>query len=63
MNMPAPEVPNVLELLQRPPVAALPSDPDGLLARTFTVKVKDEDVRKQRSKLEAQLKQQRAGAR
>jgi len=63
MNVPAPEVPNVLDLLQKPPVAALPSDPDGLLAHTLTVKVRDDDIRKQRSKLETQLKQQRAGAR
>lgn len=63
MNMPPPEVPNVLDLLQKPPVAALPPDPDGLLAHTFNVKFRDDDVRKQRSKLEAQLKQQRAGAR
>lgn len=63
MNMPAPEVPNVLRLLYKPPVAALPLDPDGLLGHTFTVKVRDEDIRKQRSKLDAQLKQQRAGAR
>jgi len=62
MNMPAPQVPNVLELLQQPPFATLPLDPDGLLAHTFNFKVRDEDVRKQRSKLEAQLKQ-RAGAR
>jgi hypothetical protein len=63
MNMPSPEAPNVLDLLQKLPVAALPPDPDGLLAHTLNVKVRDEDVRKQRSKLEAQLKQQRAGAR
>ena len=63
MNMPSPQVPNVLELLQKPPVATLPPDPDGLLAHTFTVKIKEDDIRKQRSRLEAQLKQQRAGAR
>jgi hypothetical protein len=63
MNPPAPEVPNVLDLLQKPPVAALLPDPDDLLAHTLHVKVRDEDIRKQRSKLETQLKQQRAGAR
>ncbi|OCH85594.1 RabGAP/TBC [Obba rivulosa] len=46
----------LLALLSRPPPACLPATPDALLDVAASVKLKDDDVRKQRSKLEAQVK-------
>ncbi|KAF8956630.1 rab-GTPase-TBC domain-containing protein [Flammula alnicola] len=48
----------VLQLLRRPPAALLPPTPDAFLALAFAVKLKDDDMRKQRVKMEAQVKRQ-----
>jgi len=48
----------ILTLLSHPPQSFLPSSPDSFLALTFAVKLKDDDVRKQRVKMEAQVKRQ-----
>ncbi|KAI0757841.1 RabGAP/TBC [Daedaleopsis nitida] len=53
----------VLHVLSCPPPDALPASPDGFVELAFTVKLKDDDVRKQRSKLEAQVKRRTAHAR
>ncbi|KAH9947342.1 RabGAP/TBC [Amylocystis lapponica] len=49
---------SVLAILSHPPAASLPPTPEALLELAFSVKVKDDDIRKQRSKLEAQVKRQ-----
>ncbi|KAF8989257.1 RabGAP/TBC [Cyathus striatus] len=48
----------LLALLRHPPQAVLPSTPDAFLTLTFSVKLKDDDVRKQRVKMEALVKRQ-----
>ncbi|THH15095.1 hypothetical protein EW146_g5336 [Bondarzewia mesenterica] len=48
----------VLELLRRPPSVLLSSSPDTLVELATSVKLKDDDVRKQRTKMEAMLKRQ-----
>ncbi|KAI0329465.1 RabGAP/TBC [Cubamyces sp. BRFM 1775] len=47
---------NVFNALFHPPLAALPASPDAFIELAFSVKFKDDDVRKQRNKLEAQVK-------
>jgi len=53
----------VIELLGRPPLSAIPQDPESFISHTFTVKVKDDDLRKQRLKREAQWKKDRLAQR
>jgi hypothetical protein len=48
----------VLSCLKRPPTKWLPPSPDAFISLAFTMKLKDEDVRKQRVKMEAQIKRQ-----
>ena len=48
----------VLDSLFRPPTTALPASPDALIELAFTMKLKDDDIRKQRIKMEAQVKRQ-----
>lgn len=47
-----------LRILRHPPGTLLPPGADAFLALVFAVKLKDEDVRKQRVKMEAQVKRQ-----
>ena len=47
-----------MSFLARPPPTLLPPDPDGFVSMCLSVKVKDDDIRKQRVKLEAQLKRE-----
>jgi hypothetical protein len=53
----------VFELLNRPPMSAIPQDPESFISHTFTVKVRDDDLRKQRIKREAQWKKERLAQR
>ncbi|KAI0641277.1 RabGAP/TBC [Trametes meyenii] len=46
----------VLDVLARPPLSVLPPNPDAFVEQALSVKLKDDDVRKQRNKLEAQVK-------
>ncbi|KAI0830355.1 RabGAP/TBC [Trametes gibbosa] len=46
----------VLDALRNPPPTALPLNPEALIELAFSVKFKDDDIRKQRNKLEAQVK-------
>lgn len=48
----------VLQYLQHPSSGWLPSTPDGFLSLAHSVKMKDDDVRKNRLKMEAQVKRQ-----
>ncbi|KAJ3507830.1 hypothetical protein NLJ89_g6085 [Agrocybe chaxingu] len=48
----------VLQTLSQPPSAWLPAAPDAFLSLAFSVKLKDDDIRKQRVKMEAQVKRQ-----
>lgn len=48
----------VLSMLHRPPLIRLPASPENYLSAALNVKLKDDDVRKQRVKLEAQVKRQ-----
>jgi hypothetical protein len=52
----------VLAYLIRPPPTIFPSDPNTLISLCFSVKFKEEELRKLRPKVEAQMKQQRAAA-
>lgn len=52
----------LLTTLTRLPIAALPSDPDALVSDALGVKIRDDDVRKQRIKVEATLKRQTQNA-
>ncbi|OBZ78654.1 TBC1 domain family member 10B [Grifola frondosa] len=46
----------LLELICRPPASCLPQNPEAFLELAFSVKLKDDDLRKQRNKMEAQVK-------
>ncbi|CCM03483.1 uncharacterized protein FIBRA_05617 [Fibroporia radiculosa] len=48
----------LLAILARPPRRSLPPTPDSFLELAIAAKVRDEDLRKQRSKMEAQVKRQ-----
>ena len=48
----------VLEIFRQPRQSLLPPTPDGFLSLVCSVKLKDDDVRKQRIKMEAQVKRQ-----
>ena len=61
LQTPSPEA--VLQVLARPPATCLPPSPDAFVELAFSMKFKDDDVRKQRSKLEAQVKRRTAQAR
>lgn len=52
----SPEV--VLDYLQHPLPGWLPSTPEGFLTLAHSVKMKDDDIRKNRLKMEAQVKRQ-----
>jgi hypothetical protein len=47
-----------LNLLHRPPPISLPPSPENYLSFILSIKLKDDDVRKQRIKMEAQVKRQ-----
>ncbi|KAF5368689.1 hypothetical protein D9615_010326 [Tricholomella constricta] len=49
---------SVLGALLRPAAAFLPSSPEALVTLALALKLKDDDIRKQRVKLEAQVKRQ-----
>jgi TBC1 domain family member 10 len=53
----------VMELLSRPSPSFIPHDPEAFINHTFTVKIRDDDLRKQRSKREAQWKKDRLAQR
>ena len=46
----------VLDHLSHPPITCLPSSPDEIVSLAFNMKLKDDDVRKQRIRMEAQVK-------
>ncbi|KAI0033862.1 rab-GTPase-TBC domain-containing protein, partial [Vararia minispora EC-137] len=48
----------VLALLRRPPLMLISSTPDTFIELVSSVKLKDDDIRKQRVKMEAQVKRQ-----
>ncbi|KAF8637265.1 hypothetical protein AX17_002945 [Amanita inopinata Kibby_2008] len=48
----------IIDLLHHPPVMLLPAHPDGLVTSALNQKLKDDDVRKQRIKMETQVKLQ-----
>jgi len=48
----------VLSIFHHPPQSLLPPSPDAFLSLVYSVKLKDDDVRKQRIKMEAQVKRQ-----
>ncbi|THU93215.1 RabGAP/TBC [Dendrothele bispora CBS 962.96] len=48
----------VLQYLKRPPPTWLPPSPEAFVTLSLSFKVKDDDVRKQRVKMEAQVKRQ-----
>lgn len=47
-----------LQYLLHPPPDILPSDPDQFIALAYSMKLKDDDIRKSRVKMEASAKQQ-----
>ncbi|TEB20822.1 RabGAP TBC [Coprinellus micaceus] len=47
-----------LSLLHRPPPLTLPPSPENYLSFVYSIKLKDDDVKKQRIKMEAQVKRQ-----
>lgn len=49
---------DALSLLERPPPFLLSSTPSALVELSSSFRIKDEDIRKQRVKLEAQMKRQ-----
>ena len=55
---PTSERSSLLEILRRPPPSLLPEDPDTLLATALGLRIKDDDIKKQRVKMEAQMKRQ-----
>ncbi|KAG8757016.1 hypothetical protein FRC14_002447 [Serendipita sp. 396] len=52
-----------MELLGRPPPSVIPQEPESFISHTFTVKVRDDDLRKQRAKRESQWKKDRLAQR
>lgn len=50
--------PEVLRLLAHPHPSMLPATADAFISLAFSVKLKDDDIRKQRVKMEAQVKRQ-----
>jgi hypothetical protein len=48
----------ILTIISRIPSLCLPSSPDALIEQAMSVKLKDDDLRKHRSKMEAQMKRQ-----
>lgn len=48
----------ILYYLKRPSPTWLPPSPDAFMALAFSFKVKDDDIRKQRIKMERQVKKQ-----
>ncbi|KAH6881258.1 rab-GTPase-TBC domain-containing protein [Coprinopsis sp. MPI-PUGE-AT-0042] len=48
----------VLSMLHRPPLTRLPPNTENYLTSALNVKLKDDDIKKQRVKLEAQVKRQ-----
>ena len=53
----------ILDILYHPPPNILPATPDAFIDLAFSMKLKDDDLRKQRSKLEAQVKRRTAQSR
>ncbi|RPD56478.1 hypothetical protein L227DRAFT_260045 [Lentinus tigrinus ALCF2SS1-6] len=53
----------VLVALSRPPPGVLPPNPDAFIELAFSMKLKDDDIRKQRNKLEAQVNRRTAQTR
>jgi hypothetical protein len=49
---------DALSLLERPPPFLLSSSPSALVELSSSFRIKDDDIRKQRVKLEAQVKRQ-----
>ena len=47
---------SALEYMVHPPASCLPITPEAFIALAYSFKIKDEDVRKQRIKMEAQVK-------
>ncbi|KAI0770873.1 rab-GTPase-TBC domain-containing protein [Trametes elegans] len=47
---------SILDILAHPPPSTLPPNPDAFVELALSVKLKDDDIRKQRNKLEAQVK-------
>ncbi|KAF7304946.1 Rab-GAP TBC domain-containing protein [Mycena kentingensis (nom. inval.)] len=54
----AKSVDHLFHILVQPPPNLLPPSPDALIGLAFSVKLKDDDLRKQRVKMEAQVKRQ-----
>ena len=48
----------ILDCLRRPNLQWLPPSPDAFISLTQSLKLKDDDIRKQRIKMEAQVKRQ-----
>lgn len=57
MSEPSISASDVLDYLFRPPSQVLPSDGDTFVAACLAVKVKEDELRKLRPKIEASLKQ------
>jgi hypothetical protein len=51
-----------MSFLARPPPSLLPPDPDGFVTMCLSLKLKDDDIQKQRKKLEAQMKKDNQAA-
>jgi TBC1 domain family member 10 len=49
---------SALEYMVHPPASCLPITPEAFIALAYSFKLKDDDVRKQRIKMEAQVKRQ-----
>lgn len=49
---------SLLNCLRHPSPQSLPPSPDGFISLVYSIKLKDDDVRKQRVKMEAQVKRQ-----
>jgi hypothetical protein len=59
LETPTSQGPSHMAYLLRPPSEALPGDPEQFIAQVLAVKLKDDDIRKSRVKMEAAVKQQR----